>query len=87
MFWNRICDRINFQYKLRGAPPPVSRDIAIWTNITGIAGSIIFFTWLAWPILAMISAAQIQTATNNLVNNEVHGFGATPAIAAPALTR
>ena len=68
---DRLADRINFQYRLRGAPPPVSRDLAIWTNITGIAGAFIFVTWLAWPILACVSAAQIQNAANRLVNGEV----------------
>jgi hypothetical protein len=84
VFWNRLADRINFQYKLRAAPPPVSRDLAIWTNITGIAGSFIFFTWLAWPILACISAAQIQNAANDLANGRVQGYGTAQAIGAPA---
>ena len=85
VFWNRLADRLNFQYKLRAAPPPDSRDLAIWTNVTGIAGSFIFFTWLAWPILACISAAQIQNAANRLANGEVDSFGAVQVTGPPAL--
>jgi hypothetical protein len=80
VFWNRLADRINFQYKLRGAPPPVSRDLAIWTNITGIAGALIFLTWLAWPVLACLSAAQIQNAANDLANENVQPHAVIPAV-------
>jgi len=80
VFWNRIADRLNFQFKLRGAPPPVSRDLAIWTNITGIAGSLIFLTWLAWPVLACLSAAQIQNAANDLAKESVQPHAVIPAV-------
>lgn len=85
VFWNRLADRLNFQYKLRAAPPPVSRDLAIWINVTGIAGAFIFFTWLAWPILACVSAAQIQNAANRLANGEVDIFGPVQVTGPPAL--
>ena len=95
VFWNRLADRLNFQYKLRGAQGPVNRDICIWTNVTGIAGAFIFITWLAWPVLACIAAAQIQNAANEIANEQVQPSpyataattplpAATPAATPPA---
>jgi Protein of unknown function (DUF2510) len=81
-FWLRLCDRINFQYRLRGAPDPVSKDLALWTIITGLAGYVIVFTFIAWPVLACISAAQIQSAANKLARNEVQPLSAQPQVSA-----
>ncbi|SRR6266508_2381231 len=84
IFWLRLVDRINFQYRLRGAPDAVSRDLALWTIILS------FFAWIlpVSPILALIVAGQIQSATNRLVNGEVQPValtpGAAPGVAQPA---
>jgi hypothetical protein len=71
IFWLRLVDRINFQYRLRGAPPPVSRDLALWTIILAISSLIIGITGIASSIMGLIVAAQIQTAANRLVKGEV----------------
>ncbi|HYU60136.1 MAG TPA: hypothetical protein VEK39_05200, partial [Solirubrobacterales bacterium] len=77
IFWLRLVDRINFQYRLRGAPDAVSRDLALWTIILS------FFAWIlpVSPILALIVAGQIQSATNRLVNGEVQPVALTPGVA------
>ncbi len=69
--WLRLVDRVNFQYRLRGQPSPVARNLALWTMITGWAGWIIIIGWLAFPILALISAAQIQSAANQLAERQL----------------
>ena len=73
--WMGLCDRINFQYRLRGAPEPLSRDLAMWTNIMLLSSFVVGITILAWPVMACIVAAQIQTAANKLARNEVGPSG------------
>lgn len=71
IFWLRLVDRINFQYRLRGAPPPVSRDLALWTLILSLIGAFILITTPFALVMALIVAGQIQSATNRLVKGEV----------------
>jgi uncharacterized protein DUF2510 len=80
VFWLRLVDRINFQYRLRGASDPISRDLTLWTIILS------FFTWLipVSPILALIVAGQIQSATNGLVKGEVEPAVLGAGAGAPA---
>jgi hypothetical protein len=66
VFWLRLADRINFQYRLRGRPGPVSRDLTLWTIIIGLSVGIVGITIFAYPVMACIVAAQIQSAANEL---------------------
>jgi hypothetical protein len=64
VFWLRLADRINFQFRLRGRPAPVSRGL--------ILGSLIFLfvpylgAFLNYLILVPIIVSQIQSANNTL---------------------
>lgn len=52
VFWLRLVDRINFQYRLRGEPDPVSRDLALWTIILSLVGFVFLITYpvsWSWP--------------------------------------
>jgi hypothetical protein len=84
VFWLRLVDRINFQHRLRGGAPPINRDLALWTVILTIASFIIPFAGLASSIMALIVAAQIQTAANQLAREEVHTHAVIPATAPQA---
>lgn len=66
-----LADRLNFQYKLRGARPPISRDLVIWTNALYVAGALIIITYPVAFVMFMICAAKFQTATNRLARGEV----------------
>lgn len=80
-FWLRLVDRINFQHRLRGGAPPINRDLTLWTVILAIGSLIIPFAGLASSIMALIVAAQIQTAANQLAREQVqpHAFIPAPA--------
>jgi uncharacterized protein DUF2510 len=65
--WPRLADRINFQYRLRGQPPPISRGLVITTAVLLVTGSFILVTYPFGAITAMISGVQIQSAANRLV--------------------
>jgi hypothetical protein len=82
VFWLRLTDRTNFQYRLRGAPPPVSRDLVLWTVILTVASVIVPFVGLVAAIMALVAGAQIQTAANRLAKAEVQ---AVPAYAETAI--
>src|SRR5437588_5948476 len=69
--WLRLVDRINFQYRLRGRPAPISRNLALWAIISSFAGWVVGIGLLVGPILALIAAAQIQTAANKLAEGQV----------------
>jgi hypothetical protein len=81
VFWLRLVDRINFQHRLRGGAPPVNRDLALWTVIISVSSIIIPFAWIASSIMALIVAAQIQSAANALVREQVrpHAYISAPA--------
>lgn len=66
VFWLRLVDRINFQYRLRGLAPPVSRDLTLWTVIIGLSAAVIGITIFAFAVMAPIVAVQIQSAANRL---------------------
>jgi zinc-ribbon domain len=71
VFWLRLVDRINFQYRLRGTPSPISRDLALATIIVGLTAIVIGVTGIVSGVMALIVAGQIQSATNRLVKGEV----------------
>jgi hypothetical protein len=62
-FWLGLTDRINFQFKLRGEAPPVSRGLALTTAILTVIPYVGFLGFLfVMPFLI----AQLQGATNRL---------------------
>ena len=61
VFWLRLVDRINFQYRLRGAPAPVSRNFAIWTNAVYLSGILLGVTYLVAVIMWFVLIAQQQS--------------------------
>jgi hypothetical protein len=64
--WPRLADRINFQYRLRGQPPPISRSLVVTTVALFIAGNFLILPLPVACITALISGAQIQSAANRL---------------------
>jgi hypothetical protein len=63
IFWLRLADRVNFQFRLRGMAPPVSKGLAMTACIFGVIPYVNFLGQLfVFPFLA----AQIQSATNRL---------------------
>ena len=84
VFWLRLVDRINFQFRLRGGGPAVNRDLALWTVILAVSSLILPFVGIASSIMALVVAAQIQTAANRLAREEVQPYAVIPAAAPQA---
>jgi hypothetical protein len=61
-----VTDRLNFQFRLRGHPPPISRDLALASCIIHV---IPYLNLIGWLILEPIVAGQWQSATNRLVRD------------------
>ena len=61
-----VTDRLNFQFRLRGQPPPISRELALASCILHV---IPYLNVLSWLILEPIVAGQWQSATNRLVKH------------------
>lgn len=70
VFWTRLAQRINFQFKLRNLPPPVSGGlgiaVAILTILSIIPGLGVATAAVNWLILIPILSSQIQSAANQL---------------------
>ena len=62
-FWLRLVNRINFQFKLRNQPMPLSRGLTLATVIMGV---IPYVDLLSLIVFFPIIAGQIQNATNRL---------------------
>ncbi len=77
VFWLRLIDRINFQFKLRNLKPPIPRNIAIapWILIfTIFIPRIGIVTWaIGVFVLIPIMLALIQSACNRLVKISEQG--------------
>ena len=65
MFWVRLVDRIDFQFRLRGLKPPVDRGLALAAVIVGLVP---YLGILSWVILYPIVIGEIQSACNTLGN-------------------
>jgi hypothetical protein len=64
VFWGRLTDRINFQYKLRNQPAPISKGLVI----TSVAIAIIpYLGILSFIFLLPIVVGTIRSACNRLV--------------------
>jgi hypothetical protein len=61
-----ITDRLNFQFRLRGYPPPISRELALASCIVHL---IPYINIVGWLVLEPIVAAQWQQATNTIVRH------------------
>ena len=59
-----VTDRLNFQFRLRGQPPPISRELALASCILHV---IPYLNIAGWLLLEPMVAAQWQSATNKLV--------------------
>ena len=70
VYWTRLAQRMNFQFKLRNLPPPVSAGlgiaVAILTILSILPGLGIATAAVNWLILVPILSAQIQSAANQL---------------------
>ena len=60
-----MTDRLNFQFRLRGERPPVSRGLALTSAIVLL---IPYVGLLSWLFLMPIVAGQWQAATNRLAD-------------------
>jgi hypothetical protein len=79
-----ITERLNFQFRLRGQPPPVSRGLALASCIVWVTGSLVYVTWpVAFLFLMPIVAGQWQSATNRLVEEREGRVWAGPGLQAP----
>ncbi len=63
VFWHRLTDRINLQYRLRGAPDPISRGLVTTTCVLTV---IPYIGLIAFLGLYPVVSAQIQSACNGL---------------------
>jgi hypothetical protein len=63
VFWLRLADRINFQFRLRGLPAPVTRGLVLTTVIIGIIPYVGIISWL---VLYPIVISEVQGACNRL---------------------
>lgn len=59
-----VTDRLNFQFRLRGQPPPISRELALASCILRV---IPYINVIGFLILEPIVAGQWQSATNTIV--------------------
>jgi len=86
VFWTRLAQRINFQFKLRNQPPPVSEGlgvaVAVLTILSLIPGLGIATAIVNWLILIPILSSQIQSAANRLAYWGASA-GMAPNLAAP----
>lgn len=73
IFWLRLTDRINFQFRLREKRPPIDRGLVLATLIIGLVPYLCFVSWI---ILYPIVIGEIQSASNALAK-EARASGGT----------
>ncbi|HEX2017134.1 MAG TPA: hypothetical protein VGN69_10590 [Solirubrobacteraceae bacterium] len=67
VFWLGLTDRLNFQHRVRGGAPPISRGLVLATVITTLAGAFLIIPLpVAYLILQPMCLAQMQRATNEV---------------------
>ncbi|MBM3779819.1 MAG: hypothetical protein FJW23_16520 [Acidimicrobiia bacterium] len=69
-FWLRLADRVNFQFRLRNQPPPVSRGLVLAATIIQVIPYVGFFWWL---VFGPIVIGQLQGALNALARAQAAG--------------
>jgi len=71
VFWLRLVDRVNFQFKLRHLPLPINREFAL---VVCILSLIPYINILVGLILIPILAGKIQQAVNQLAEMKQQNF-------------
>lgn len=66
-FWLPLTGRVNFQFRLRNEPPPVSRGLVLAATIVQVIPYVGFFWWL---VFAPIVISQLQGALNALARSQ-----------------
>lgn len=69
--WPRLADRINFQYRLRGQPSPITRSMVIALLILILVGWVIVVGLIAAFVLWIILIVQTQGAVNKLADGRI----------------
>jgi hypothetical protein len=64
--WPRLIDRINFQYRLRGAAPPIDRGKVITLLVLALVGWVVLIGWVVAFVFWIMMIIQTQNAINNL---------------------
>jgi hypothetical protein len=82
VFWLRLADRINFQFRLRNLPPPITRGMLLTTVIIGI---IPYVGLISWMFLYPVVIAEIQGACNQLAREGAQGQSAVSSLGAKPL--
>ncbi|HEV1995553.1 MAG TPA: hypothetical protein VGR03_14575 [Candidatus Acidoferrum sp.] len=73
-FWLRLADRVNFQFRLRGQPLPISRGLVLAAVIVSI---IPYVGMISWLVLYPIVISEVLGACNQLaVANQSAGLAA-----------
>ena len=81
VFWLRLADRINFQFRLRNMPPPVTRGLVLTAVIIGI---IPYVGLISFLFLYPIVIGEVQGACNQLAREGAQGQpGVSPSMAVP----
>ena len=75
-----VTDRLNFQFRLRGQPPPISRELALASCIVHL---IPYINIVGFLLLEPIVAAQWQSATNKIVRHWPADVPSAPPPAPP----
>jgi hypothetical protein len=65
--WRRLADRLNFQYRLRGLPPPIDRSQMTIAQVVALVFNVFFVGWI-W---VLVFAARIQSASNQLAEGDI----------------
>jgi hypothetical protein len=63
VFWLRLADRINLQFRLRSQPPPVSKEVVLTALVITV---IPYLNLVSFFILVPYVIAQMQSACNRL---------------------
>lgn len=70
--WRRLGDRINFQYRLRGRPPPINHKQVMAAQVLSIAGWFLFgIVGIAGCVWLLVLGAQIELASNRLAEDRI----------------
>jgi hypothetical protein len=70
--WRRLVDRINFQYRLRGQPPPIDRGQVMAAQVLSIAGWFLLgIAGFAGCVWLLVLGAQIESASNRLAEGRI----------------
>ena len=70
--WRRLVDRINFQYRLRGQPPPIDPGQVMTAQVLAIAGWFLFgIGGIVGCIWLLVLGAQIESASNRLAEGRI----------------